>query len=222
MPNRSRWILDQVRERTGKTDWARYSEINRAYRKICLITKFNWLQQSSQSMLRFTKSRTAYPLDMSGMRRLERIWVLTTTNELGWQLLEEVKPQLFEDRVVQFRDSNGNDEEDLPLYYKLTGGPMATLTVTPTPDATYTARVDYLDFHELSVDEEPRSSPMYDDTIAELAAGYVLEAPGGSAEDKQMAQIFMGRALAEFEDVVKDHAPNRTINIDRPARPWIK
>src|SRR5689334_19325168 len=158
MPNRSRWILDEVRQRTGKSDWSNFAPINRAYRKICLITKFNWLQQSSQTLVTFKAARTAYPLDMSGMRRLERIWVRQVDNELGWDLLEEVPPQLFETRVVEFRDSNGNDQTEQPIYYKIEGGPLATLTITPTPDQDYSVRVDWLDFHQLAEDEEPRLS----------------------------------------------------------------
>ena len=221
MATRSEWIRDEVRQRTGKTDIARFTEINRAYRKICLITKFNWLQVSSQSLLRFTQGRTEYPLDMSKMRRLERIWVLSTTNEEGWELMEEAKPQLFEDRVTEFRDNNGDDEEDEPQYYKLIGGPVATLTITPTPDATYSVKVDYLDFHELSIEEEPRLSPIYDDTIAELAAGYVLETSKDAA-DLALGQKYEQRAMSEFEDIVKDHAPNRTINIDRLQTRWMR
>lgn len=221
MPSRSREILDAVRQRTGKTDLARYDEIDRAYRKICLITKFNWLQQRSESMLRFTQGRTDYPLDMTRMRRLERIWVLDTENEEGWCQLEEVKDPLFETRRVEFRDGNGDDEQDKPLYFKIIGGSVATVTITPTPDQTYSTRVDYLDFHKLSEEEEPRLSPVYDDTIAELASAYVLEM-SKDASELQLGQKYEARAMEEFGDIVKDHAPNRTLNIDKVPQRWIK
>lgn len=221
MPNRSQWILDEVRQRTGKSDWSRFTEISRAYRKVCLITKFNWLQQSTQTALRFTSGRKEYPLDMSKMRRMERIWVLDTENEEGWCLLEEVKDPLFEERRLEFRDLNGDDEQDKPLFYKITGGPVATVTITPTPDQDYSVRVDYLDFHEISEQEEPRLSPIYDDTIAELAAAYVLETSKDQAE-LALGMKFEQRAMMEFEDIVKDHAPNRTLDIDRKPLRWMR
>lgn len=215
-------IRDRVRDLTGKSDWSRMVEVSRAYRKICLVTKFNWLQAASQDLLSFTTGRSVYPLDMTRMRRLERIWVLNTEDEQNWQLLEEVPPQLFEQKVTENRDLNGDDETDTPLCYKITGGPVATVTVTPTPDMAYTVRVDYLEHQrDMTWEDDPKLPEVYDDTIAELAAGYVLEFSKDEHE-RALGAKYEARAMSEFEDIVKDSHPNRTIDIDRHEQAWLK
>lgn len=219
MPTRMERIRDRVRELTGKNDFSRYSEINRAYRKICLITKFNWLEENSQTLLKFTQGRTDYYLDMTRMRRMLRIFVLNTENEEEWQLMEEVPPLLFEQKVRENRDLDGNDEQDTPYCYRFRG---TIISIVPTPDRSYAVRVDYIRHeYDLGEGDEPKSPEVYDDTIAELAAGYVLEISKDAAE-MALADRYIARALSEFEDVVKDSHPNRTFDIDRRETRWMR
>lgn len=206
-----------MQERTRDPSLRGYSEINWAYREIGRRTAWKFLRKTSQDLLKIKGSTTTYVLDLGGVRRLERVWLKKNTDRQEWVILEELPQPLFEARVRDRRRPDGSDDEKTPEGFRLEGGPGGTLTliVTPTPDADYTTRLDYLEeLEELDDDVEPRSPAMYDDTIALLAAAYILEGTG--EQDKMLlADRFMGRAGTQIESMLVDVHPNMTFDIDR-------
>ena len=223
MESRSRLLLATVRELVKDPTYPSYAELNRAYREIGRLTHWNFLRASSTSLLSLTGSVASYLLDMSGMRRLTAIRIKKTTAQQEWVLLKEFDTRgLFEANVRDNRRSDGTDDEKQPEGYYIEGGPGATVLISPTPDAVYTARVEYIaKLVRIDLDTEPQTPEDYDDVIANLAAGFILE--GTEEQTKQvLAEKYIQRARGEFDNLVGDVHPNRTENIDRVPQTWLR
>lgn len=220
--SRGQEILNQVQDLTGDPSEASFSDVNRAYREIGRLTHWNFLRKNSQSLLAFQASDNTYTLDMSVMRRLVAIWIRKSTGQQKWVELTETPPALFESKVLASLGSDGTATEKPPNFYKLEGGPVATVTITPTPDTALTVRVDYIArIIPLSMDVEPLTPADYDDTIALLASGYILERSEG--EGKQiLARKYISRALGQFGGLVSDVHANRTAKMERSPQTWLR
>lgn len=223
MESRSRLLLGTVRDLIKDPSYASYSEINRAYREVGRLTHWNFLRRSSTSMLTLSGSVASYPLDMSAMRRMTAIRIKKTTAQQEWVLLKEFDTRgLFEANVRDNRRSDGTDDEKQPEGYFIEGGPTATILITPTPDATYTARVEYIaTLVRIDEETEPQTPEDYDDIIANLAAGFVLEGERDQAK-MLLAERYIQRARSEFDGLVSDLHPNRTEDIDRTPQTWLR
>jgi len=215
-------ILEEVRHLTNDPAYSRFTEINRAYRRICRITKYNWLRETNEDILSFALNKTTYRVRMPYVRVLQRIWVKEPSDEQRWKLMEEVPPALYEEKVAENRNRDATDDTARPEFYKLEGGPTTTITVTPTPDQAYTARVDYIrHIQAIGLNDTPALPEAHLDTVAQLAAGFILET--SADEGKRLyAQNLIGRATADSDDLVRDSHANRTTNIDRVAGVWLR
>jgi len=213
-------ILDEVRFLINDSQYTRYTEINRAYRKILRITNFNFLRVTSESLITVVAGQAEYTLDLTGIRRIERIWVYgTQSSEQHWQLMEEAPPQLWEEKKMSITQPDGTVRSDKPNWYKIEG---TTLSLTPTPDAVYSVRVDYIqDIPTLARESEPLIPRAYHDLLADLAASDILSRSKDPI-DVARSQQLKAEAMSEFDDLVGDVHPNRTYNIDRKPITWIK
>jgi len=220
MPSRTRAILETVRELTKDPSFSSYGEINRAYREIGRLTHWNFLRRSSQNLLSFKASTSSYALDMSQMRRLTAIRFKKVTDQQEWKLMEEVTRSLLESRVRDNRRSDGTDDEKAPEVYHIEG---STLLVAPSPDQSYTVRVEWIaNMEELDEEVEPQSPEDHDDMIAYLAASNALHRPGASESDVMMGDRFRAMAMGDFDNMLGDVHPNRTENIDRTPIAWLR
>lgn len=215
-------ILKEVRVRIDDVGYSRYYEINQAYRKICKLTKFSWLRDFSETILSFEASTTEYILDMSNMRVMTGLYV-KGGNDARYKMMEEVNPALFEIKVRENQDVNGTDTTSKPAFYKIDGGgPEARIFITPTPDQAYTVRVNWIRSTQTIAHDVSVNIPTdYFDTVAMLAAGYILERLP-DPERKQYGATLIARATDEFEDLVRDSHPNRLLDIDRKPQAWLK
>ena len=214
-------ILEEVRQFLDDPSYSRFVEINRAYRKICKLTDFNWLRKTDETAITFQASESNYVINMSNIRVLEGVYV-KGGNDARWKLLEEAPPLLFENEVRRNQDLNATDNTSKPLFYKLEGGPHYTMEVTPTPDQAYSVRLNFIESTpEIKIDTEVNLPSDYMDTVAMLSAGYVLE----RSTDQQRQQygfLLIGRATGEFESLTRDSHKNRTQTIDRTPQTWMK
>ena len=216
-------ILKEVRHLLNDPRYSRYTEINRAYRRICRETSFNWLRVTSEDALKIKANITTYRINMSGMRVLQRIWVKEPSNEQRWVLLEEAPPQFFEEKVSSNRNADATDNTKRPDFYKLEGGQNATITFTPTPDQAYTTRVDFIrHFETIGREESPAIPNAYHDTVAMLAAGMILQTRGNPQEDFAVGGQYIADAMGQVANLVRDSHPNRTIDFDRTQQDWLR
>jgi len=215
-------ILEEVRQIINDPAYTRFNEINRAYRRICQITKFNWLRERSETLLSIKSGVTEYYVSMPKVRVLQRIWVKEPSDYQRWKLMEEVPPQLFEEKVADNRNNDATDDTKRPEFYKLEGGPTRIITVTPTPDQDYTARVDYIKhYQQIGREDMPVIPEAYHDTIVQMAAGYILETSPDPIK-QQYASRLLDRTANESADLVRDTHANRTENIDRVPTTWLR
>ena len=217
-------IRQEVRHLINDPKYARFVEIDRAYRRLCRATKFNWLRASSEDLLKIKGDDTGpYVISMDGIRVLQRIWVKEPDDHERWRMMEEVPVQLFESKVSDNRNNDATDQTARPKFYKLEGGPDLSVTVTPSPDSDYTTRVDYIRFIQ-GVDGATKIAmpPAYHDTLARLAAGYIMEHRAISPEDFGKGKAWQAEAMGDVEDMVEDSHPNRTEDIDRVPLVWLR
>ena len=214
--------MNQVQDLTGDPSEANYNDVNRAYREIGRLTHWNFLRKSSESLLAFQASTRTYTLDTGVMRRLVAIWIRKTTGQQEWVELTEVPPSLFETKVLANLGSDGTATEKSPEFYKLEGGPVADVTITPTPDTAFTVRVDYIArIMPLSLNVAPLTPVDYDDTIALLASGYILERSPEEAKIL-LSRNYIARALGQFGGLVGDVHANRTAKFERSLQTWLR
>jgi hypothetical protein len=216
-------LLDEIRFIIEDANYPRYNEINRAFRSICRHTSFSWLRREEECLMTFEANKKEYTLDMSEMRQLQAIHIYgTSSNKIGWTLLEESPPQLFEQLALDNRDSRGQDRTGVPKCYKIVGGPLAKITVTPTPSEDFNVRVSYIaHLPVIDKDSTVQLPESYHDTLATLASSYILE----RSEDPTKIQYAFGlqqRVLAELDDLVRDTVGHRTKDIERPRTKWLR
>ena len=93
-------ILNEVRFLIDNAQFARYNEINRAYRKIAHMSPASWLKEESESLISFTEDDSEYTINISGIRRINNLWVYgTESGDQKWNYVEEVDQKLFEIKI---------------------------------------------------------------------------------------------------------------------------
>jgi hypothetical protein len=135
-------ILNEVRFLTGIDNWGRYQEINRAFRRICQETSFNFLREVMLNAIPIKAGVAEYEFDTSTIRKIERFWIFgTQSGEQFYHLAEEAPPQFFEEIVAKRVRPDGSNNETRPTHYKIEGN---TITFTPVPDTDYATRLDII------------------------------------------------------------------------------
>ena len=214
-------ILDEVRFLIHDPSYTRFHEINRAYRKICKLTDFNWLRKEDETAVAFSADTSTYTIPMSNIRVLQDVYV-KGGNDARWKQLEETTPRLFEIKVRESQDLNASDNTSKPVYYKLEGGPDYILSISPTPDQAYSVRLNYIQTTpEIVIDSEVNIPGNYFDTVSMLASGYILQHSSDERLRGEGSQ-FVSEAFSEFDNLVRDSHHNRTRDIDRTPRAWMK
>jgi hypothetical protein len=135
--------------------------------------------------------------------------------------MEEVSIQLFEDKRAQSTQPDGVDREDRPLYYKIIEsiGQRINIQVTPVPDETYSARVNFIkDLETIEAETIPTMPHSYHDIIANMAAGMILERNKESKERSRGSDLRAEAMKDAVMGLTKDAHVNRTKNITRPRR----
>jgi hypothetical protein len=223
---RGKQILDKVRSKIGDDSYASYDEINEAQDWIAKQTGFTWLRKQSTSAVGLVDGTNEYTLNLVNVRRLVDVWIKGTDDDY-YRLMEELPSRLFEEKVAEnslTEDYSMTDADDR-WYYNLlaadsNSGVFGKIRVTPTPDTTYTIRVDYIkDVDEITPEIIPDIPNPYVNTLINLASGYILE----RAVEQERAIYglrLIKRAEASFDKLVHDSQPNRTVDIDRKPQPW--
>jgi len=214
-------LLNEVRLRANEHDITSPLLINRALRRYCRVTSFPWLREVDDAVLVFMDGVSEYLLSDIGLRRIDRIWIQDETS-LKWSMLGELDPESFEREARSRRRSDGTDGGDKSLYWKIED---TTVTVTPTPDQTYKGRIDGI--AETPVIERQKELPgpkEYHELVAQLAAGYHMQAKARRIQDESTnefdltkAQQVMAsgrseeaKALVDIQAfLVRDSTPNR-------------
>lgn len=220
-------VMTLVRDTIGEPNYDSFFEIDRALRKICKITHFNFLRVRDEDRLVFKFDKQDYPLDMSDMRRLTGIYIhgVTGSADAYWHILEETNEQVFEEKYSDARTATGTTNRDTPVYYTLEGGPQATIRVVPTPDQDYRGMVKFIRNTPRIIRDEHLPIPQdYGDTLALLAGGYILQKIGALEQNDfkvGLGRKYEGEALSEFKDIVKDVQPNRINKVEPEKLEWI-
>jgi hypothetical protein len=216
-------ILNEVRILIGDMGYARYNEINRAYRDIGRLCHHNWLRGESQNMLTFLDGVSSYWIDLSGIRVLRRVWVKgNDSGKIYWHEMEESPSQSFEDHALENIRPDGIDREDRPRWYKIIESLSQSIKiqVTPVPDTTYYAKIEFInELEKISRDTIPSMPESYHDLISDMAAGYIMLRPERPAADAQRGQLLIAKAKNDaVMGLVKDAHNNRIRSISPKGR----
>jgi len=214
-------ILREVRLFTDNPGYSRYVEINRAYRKIAKMVDFNFLRKSDESIISFIADQSTYTINMKEVRAITGIYV-KGGNDARWKYLEEVEPKLFQIKTRENQDLNASDNTTKPEFYSLSDGPNHTLSIVPTPDQAYSVRLEFIQStQEVTQHSNVNLPEDYLDTVAMLAAGYILERDSDD-DRRRYGIVLINRATGEFSQLVRDSHHNRTNDVDRTPIAWKK
>ena len=215
-------ILTEVRFIVNDMGYSRYNEINRAYREIGRIARHNWLRGESEDMLEFLDGESSYWIDLGNIRVFKALHVKgNDSGEKYWHLMEEVSPELFEDKRVEYFQPDGVDREDRPEFYQIVEsvGQRIKIQVTPVPDETYSTKIQFIkDLEKIGPETIPTMSDSYHDLIANMAAGMVLERDADPQERVRGADLKNQAMKDAVLGMTKDAHVNRTKSITRPRR----
>jgi hypothetical protein len=211
-------ILNEVRFIIDDLGYTRYTEINRAYRELARATKHNWLRGESEEKITFVDGESDYWIDLTGIRVFKTLRVEgNDTGRVFWHQMEEVSASLFEERRTRNLNPDGTNREARPRWYKIveSDNQRLKIQVTPVPDETYSARVEYIkDIETIDARTVPCMPDSYHDLIADMAAGIIL-----MRTNAKRGQVMMSKATRDaVNGLVKDAHTNRTENITRPRR----
>jgi hypothetical protein len=214
-------ILNEVRFLINDHNFTRYNEINRAYRKIAHKAPHSWLKEETEQLLKFESGTNEYTVNITGIRRITGLWIYgVNTGDQRWNYVEEVDDKLFEIKRDMFINLDGEDREGMPEYFKILSvqNNVLKFKFIPTPDEDMNGRINYIkEVSEISRDTVPEMPTAYHDLIAQLAAGYILRATGDKIGDTYVAE-----AEKSVVNLVNDAEANRTKDIDRPARRYLR
>ena len=218
-------ILNEVRFLIDNAQFARYNEINRAYRKIAHMSPASWLKEESESLISFTEDDSEYTINISGIRRINNLWVYgTESGDQKWNYVEEVDQKLFEIRRNEHINLDGDDRAGLPEVFRILSlqPDQIRIRLVPTPDADMSGKLDYVkSVSKINRETVPEMPPDYHDVIAQLAAGYVLRSKKNDKGSVNLGNTYVSEALKEANQLMMDSASNKTLSIDKPKRPWI-
>jgi len=215
-------ILSEVQSLIGNMGYYRYSDINRAYREIGRVARHNWLRGESEEMLEFVDGVSSYWIDLGDVRVFKALHV--KGNDSGakyWHLMEEVSPELFEDKRVIYLQSDGVDREDRPVFYQIVEsiGQRIKIQVTPVPDETYATKVQFIkDIETIDASTTPTMPHSYHDIISNLAAGMILARDPDPKERVRGAELKTQAMKDAIMGLTKDAHVNRIKSINRPRR----
>lgn len=210
-------LIQKVREETGDLSYDTYEDINRAYEEICEICNPYWLSETKEGLLNFETNVSEYYVDFSDMRSLQNIYIYGEYNgETRWRLLKETDEVTFLKHQQKSSEYNGDDITSIPMYYKLEGSPLTKISVTPTPDNTYTTRFHYTVFpKEIGPNDEPKIPPAYHRKISLLASGYILRRSDNPARVQEGLRLIRDVTMS-FKNLFRDTKPNRSGRIQPP------
>lgn len=201
-------ILARLREITGDHSLGSYNEINAAYERICRRTGFWEVRERDTGSVAFRAGASRYTLPSDRIRRLEAIAVRAGDSSSDWQPMKEATDEEFD--AESPRQQDGTSRTAQPRLYRLNGGAVEQLEVTPEPDGDYEVRLTYITNPEplgrLSV---PVLASSYHDTIAKTAAVEELRRPGRSEAEKARADQLIGDIRIDHLHLANDTAPNR-------------
>jgi hypothetical protein len=214
-------ILNEVRLLIDNHQFARYNEINRAYRTIAHKAPHSWLREESQQLISFVDGTGSYEVNISGVRRITGVWVYgVNSGDQKWNFVEEVDPKLYERYRDNYINMDGEDREGVPEFFKILSiqNDVVRFSFLPTPDENMDGRIDYIkEVAEIGRNTVPEMPTAYHDLIALMAAGYILRSKGDP-----MGNDLIADATAQTQQLVNDAEANRTLNIDRPKRPYLR
>lgn len=216
-------ILNEVRILVGDMGYARYNEINRAYREIGRLCHHNWLRGESQNMLTFLDGVSEYWLDLSSIRVLKRIWVKgNDSGKVYWHEMEESPSQTFEIHALENIEPDGSDREARPEWYKIveSSNQSIKLQITPVPDETYSTKIEFINELEMiSRSTVPSMPESYHDLLANMAAGLILQHPSRNNNDMQRGVMLVSKAINDaVNGLVRDTHNNRIRSISPKGR----
>ena len=227
---RGKQILDKIRAKTSDVSYGSYDEINEALDWIAKQTHYTWLRKQSTSAVGLTSGTNEYTINLVNVRVLTDVWIKGTSSDY-YKLMEELPARLFEEKVAHasLNEDNTNTSDDDRWYYNLLagsvtsgGGAFGRIKVTPTPDTTYTIRVDYIkNVEEVGPETIPDLPNGYVHTLINLASGYILERNEDQIKARRGAQL-VRRAEDSLVKLTWDSQNNRTIDIDKKPQPWLK
>ncbi|KKL26213.1 hypothetical protein LCGC14_2397540 [marine sediment metagenome] len=161
-----------------------------------------------EDSVEFRNDIRVYDLPLDRIRRLEDVWVQANEDEKGWR---ELLPATdFEAKVLASRNTDGTDAKDVPTFFRLEGGDVQQLDVTPTPDGTYNCRLVYIG-NPPAIRREvvPVLPENYHRIIAKQAAADVLRLPPVSEGNMALAARYEGEVRQSYFPLANDIAPNR-------------
>ena len=165
---------------------------------------------------------------------------LFTTTDTQWKLMQETQAKKFEDEVKGYSSSVATDDSitittttsqadttrsSITWFYYLktsTTAPFWKIVITPTPSQAYKVRVDYIRIQdEITETGYPDIPFAYTNTLLNYAAGLILLR---SEEDSlyRLGTNYIKMAERDVMRLVWDSQANRTKDIDRRKRAWIK
>lgn len=223
--------LNEVRHLTGDGKIGSYLELNCACREYCQKSGFPWLREVQDGVFWFKAGVVTYVIEDAGFRRLDSLWVKGSSDG-RWYPVDELTPVPFEDKVSEFRNDDGEDDPGKPEFFRLDGGAALTVTVTPTPDVEYEARIDGIAASPVITRRGELPGPAdYHDAIVLLAAGYrmqnksralLLAEPAKEFELARAQQLeasgarLIAEANAKSDRAVRDGNQNRMSRLETP------
>lgn len=226
---RGKQILDKVRTKIGDASYGSYDEINDAHHWIAAQTDFTWLRKQSTTAVGLVADTNEYTINLGNVRSVTDFWIKGTSSDY-YTLMEELPARMFEEEVAQNSlSSRSITNQDNRWYYHLLaggvssgGGAFGKIRVTPTPDTTFTIRVDYIkNLTEIGPDTIPDMPVGYIPTLVLYAAGLILENHEDQIKARQ-GMRYIQRAESYFIKLAHDSQRNRTVDIDRKPQPWLK
>lgn len=215
-------ILNEVRVIIGEMTYSRYNEINRAYREIGRLCHHNWLRGQTEDALSFADGESTYWIDLSNIRALTGVWVKgIESGTVYWHELQETPRESFEERSAIHIQPDGTDRESRPQYFKILEmtDQSIKIEVTPVPDQTYSAKIEYIrNIEDINRAITPSMPEAYHDIIADMAAGYILRRNPNPKQAQRGVLLEQQARQIAVNGLVRDSHTNRIKSISRPRR----
>ena len=149
----------------------------------------------------------------------------TDSGDQKWNYVEEVDQKLFETKRNEHINLDGEDRPGLPTCFRILSlqDDQIRIKLVPTPDADMSAKLDFTkSVAQIGRTTVPEMPPDYHDVIAQLAAGYVLRSKTKDKGAMVLGSTYIKEALDQANLLMMDSASNKTLNVDKPTRRWLR
>ena len=208
-------VMVEVRRLAGDQTISEWTEINRALRRYCRITNFQWLREVTDAPFQLVSGQADYSIPELGFRRIERIYVESPTTG-AWEPVSESDQLAFYAEVAESTNADGSLVGGTPEHFFIHS---ANISFTPTPDEGMSLKITgTINTPTVERTKQLPGPEEYHDLVADMAAAFHLKRSNEPDKFNKGLRMEADAKRDMVQHAVRDSMQNRVNTLKVPKQ----